>query len=210
MSLILIALIFSFYLNYLASKNCKKNAELYLENPYNPVYDIIQYHAPIINLHTPDYLILLTAITAYIRYLFLLLLTSNDIYTIFIIKFNKHIINLVYSFLLRGITTRLTIIPTCMPKPTVPKKNLSNYYYYNNVSLMIGYTHDLMYSGHTIVFIFLGKMIEDDYYSNIFLYISGNIIQYIFPISLILSRQHYTIDVFIAMITYNFFNFGLN
>ena len=75
---------------------------------------------------------------------------------------------------------------------------------------MIGYTHDLMYSGHTIVFIFLGKMIEDDYYSNIFLYISGNIIQYIFPISLILSRQHYTIDVVVAMITYNFFNFGLN
>lgn len=196
------------YLNYLASKNCKKNAELYLEKPYQPVYDIIHNHAPIINLYIPDYLLLITAISVFTKYLFILL-SSNDIYISFNIKFNTHMIYLIYSFLLRGITTRLTIIPTCMPKPNIPKKNIPNYYY-NNVSLMIGYTHDLMYSGHTIMFVFLGKMLEENYYSNIFLYVSGNIIQFIFPLSVILARQHYTIDVVVAMIVYNFFYFGLN
>ena len=83
-----------------------------------------------------------------------------------------------------------------MPKP----RNNTNYY-----SQIFTSTHDLMYSGHTILFIFLGKIVEEDYYSNIFLYLSGKVIQFIFPISLILSRQHYTNDIVVSIIVYNFF-----
>jgi len=201
----IILIMFCCSLNYLSSTNCKQNAELYLENPYTPVYDIIHNNTPRINLNIPDYLLLLSKISIVIKYLSIILLLEDDVYGKFIIKFNREIICLIYSFLLRGITTRLTIIPTCMPKPNIEKKTI-----YDNISIIIGYTHDLMYSGHTIMFIFLGKMIEENYNSNIFLYLSGNMIQFIFPLSIILARQHYTIDVVVAMIVYNFFNFGLN
>jgi len=45
--------------------------------------------------------------------------------------------------------------------------------------------------------------------SNDYLFYIGNIIQYLFPITLITSRQHYTIDVLIAMVIYRFFMFNV-
>jgi len=173
------------YLNFKSAKRCKQNAELYLVNPYLPVYDILHKFMPRIPLHVPDYLILLSTIFAFIK--------EGSIITT---RINTHIPCLIFSLLLRSIVTRLTIIPTCMPKP----RNNTNYY-----SQIFTSTHDLMYSGHTILFIFLGKIVEEDYYSNIFLYLSGKVIQFIFPISLILSRQHYTNDIVVSIIVYNFF-----
>ena len=65
-----------------------------------------------------------------------------------------------------------------------------------------------MFSGHTIVFIFLAKLILNNN-NNRILYYLGNIIQYLFPLSLITSKQHYSIDVLIAMIIYRYFMFNV-
>ena len=73
----------------------------------------------------------------------------------------------------------------------------------NNYYRKIMSTHDLMFSGHTIAFIFMGKILEE---SNIFLYFSGKIIQYVFPITLILARQHYTNDIIVSILVYNYFS----
>jgi len=58
-------------------------------------------------------------------------------------------------------------------------------------------THDLMFSGHTCFFIFFGKIING--------YI-GCFIQYFLPIVLIMSRQHYSIDIMVSFFVYNYFN----
>ena len=56
-------------------------------------------------------------------------------------------------------------------------------------------THDLMFSGHTCFFIFMSKIINEPI---------GYIIGYILPISLIMSKVHYSIDVFVSMFIYNY------
>lgn len=169
--------------NFIASIKCKKNAELFLEKPYSPAYDIIHHHFPVLYIHAPDYLIIITSIGVYIKYLF----ASS-------MNLDENINSVIYSLMLRSITTQSTITSTCMPKP----KEKINYY-----SQLVVSTHDLMFSGHTVLFIFLGKCMTHE--SSLYLNIIGNVIQYIFPISLILSRQHYTNDVIMSIIVYNFF-----
>ena len=56
-------------------------------------------------------------------------------------------------------------------------------------------THDLMFSGHTCIFTFCGLIIGGPL---------GFVIKFLFPISLIAARQHYTIDVIVAMFVYRF------
>ena len=124
------------------------------------------------------------------KYIFYNDLFSND-------TCHKNIDILIYSLFFRSITTQLTIIPTCMTKPT---KAPTNVYTEAFVS-----THDLIYSGHTLVFLFFGKLIEVEYTKNILLFTIGKVIQYIFPVTLIVARQHYTIDVVVAIIMYNYF-----
>ena len=177
---IFILFIFSIYLNYITAKRSKRIAESWLEQPYQPVYDIIHEYIPRINFHIPDYLIVITIIGTIIKYI---IFSSDHVYL------NSQC--LTYSLLLRSVTVSLTVIPTCAPRPT----NSQNYY-----SEIFNSTHDLIFSGHTIVFIFLGNILGD---------LLGILVQFLLPITLILARQHYTIDVIISMIVYNFFYFML-
>ena len=178
------------FLNYKSAQKCQKNAELYLEKPYQPVYDIIQINTRPIPLHTPDFLLALTGFCVYIySYLGQFSLQNFDI----------NIDCLFYCFLLRALVMRLTIIPSCAPRQK--KRNL--------FIALFNSSHDLIYSGHTTCFIFFGKIIDEPFASNN-IYITSRLIQFIFPISLILARQHYTIDVFMAMIVYNYFLILLN
>ena len=73
----------------------------------------------------------------------------------------------------------------------MPKQNIKMTYY---AKIFLS-THDLMYSGHTCIFSFLGKIIGG--------YI-GILVQFIFPILLVMSRQHYTIDILVSVLMYNF------
>ena len=172
------------YLNILAAKNSKKIAEKTLEKPYQPIYDIIQCYTTQINLHIPDYLLCFSFLCASIKYW---IIPCDNFYLYL------NLDSLLYSYLLRSITTQLTIIPTCMPKPSSK--------FYNHSWLWS--THDLMFSGHTIAFIFFGKILEEK--EILILSIGGKLIQFIFPLSLVLARQHYTNDIIVSMIVYNFF-----
>ena len=51
-------------------------------------------------------------------------------------------------------------------------------------------THDLMFSGHSLFFIGIGNMLNNN-----FIKISG-------PLLLVVSRQHYTIDVCVSGLVY--------
>lgn len=176
-----------FFMNYISSLICKKNAEKYLENPYTPIYDIIHNNVPKIGIHTPEYLLLVSFVSAIIKQFFS---PGSDE------QLQINISAVGYSLVLRSITTISTIMPTCMPRPP------SSQSYYKKIFLS---THDLMYSGHTIIFIFLGTMVDADYCTNMFLYSYSRMIQFVFPISLILSRQHYTNDVIVSIVVYNLF-----
>ena len=171
------------YLNIYAAKNCKEMGEKTLEKPYKPVYDIIHYHIPQINLHIPDYLLCISFLCASIKYW---ILPCDNFYLYL------NLDSLLYSYLLRSITTQLTIMPTCMLKPA------SNFYNHS----WLWSTHDLMFSGHAIAFSFFGKILEEK--EILILSISGKLIQFVFPISLVLARQHYTNDIIVSMIVYNF------
>ena len=92
-------------------KENKRIAELWFEQPYQPVYDIVHECTPKISIHVPDYLLGIISIGTIIKYI---ILSSSNLYL--------NLTCLTYSLLLRSITVSLTIIPTCMPRPTKPKK----------------------------------------------------------------------------------------
>jgi len=74
MILYLIWFIFVIIINKLASIYAKYRADSYLSNPYQPLPDIIHQKLPIINLHTPDYLLVVVLL-----------------YTIFVSFYSKNI-----------------------------------------------------------------------------------------------------------------------
>ena len=106
---------------------------------------------------------------------FLLICLCLIIYNIdSLVEFNRNLLSLAICTIIRSFSVFFTIMPTCMPKPTT-KKNFYTRYFLS--------THDLMFSGHSLFFIAIGNMLN-----NIFISIIG-------PLLLVISRQHYTIDI---------------
>ena len=85
--------------------------------------------------------------------------------------------------IVRSFSVFLTILPTCIPKPNLN----SNPNIYERLFVS---THDLMFSGHTLFFIVIGNLMNNFY------------IQIVGPFLLIISRQHYTIDVIASGLVY--------
>ena len=164
--------IFIILLNRLAGIYTHKKAIKLLKEPYQKLPDILQDILPIIPTNIPDYVLGLCILSS-------IFYGTND--------FNICYETLLISLTLRPFFVISTIIPTCMPKPRINVEQS----FYNKI---FNSTHDLIFSGHTLVFMFCGKMIEG--------YI-GLIIQYIYPLLLISSRQHYTIDVLVSFVVYN-------
>ena len=92
---------------------------------------------------------------------------------------NVEIFRFLFSLSLRPIFICLTTFPTCYQEDNSP-------YSWSK--------HDLMFSGHTCCFLFFGRVIQGAL---------GISIQYVFPFTLIAARQHYTIDVIVAMLVYS-------
>jgi len=166
-------------------------AETIMNKPYNPLIDIIQDNIIKTYIHLPDYLLGIVCISTFIK----LYIYNCNLYNLYL---NLYSLNL--SLLLRSVTITVTILPSCIPISFNNKKK-------NIYEKLFNSSHDLIFSGHTIVFTFLSKLLIDN--SNNYVIYIGNIIQYLFPITLITSRQHYTIDVLIAMIIYRFFMFNV-
>ena len=150
--------------NRLAGIFAKYRAEKYLASPYKALPDVFQETLPGLPVHVPDYLLFCLGLY------------------VFFFRYPKDYVELdtlLYSLSFRPIFVSVTTLPTCMKRQNV-----------NNFFLS---THDLIFSGHTCLFIFFGKLIGGSL---------GNIVQIIFPITLIQARQHYTIDVLVSMVVY--------
>lgn len=157
-------------LNYLASLFAKHRAEIYILHPYNALPDILQEKLPCLPKYTPDYLLVLLS---FIIYNFKIDIKIQEVNALF------------RCLSLRPIFVCVTTFPTCMKKIKSPTQIINKIFHS---------THDLMFSGHTCVFIFFGRLIGGT---------SGDIVKYILPITLVQAKQHYTIDVVVAMLVYN-------
>jgi len=115
-----------------------------------------------------------------------LLLILIFIYSLYkyknLINVQKNILCIGICTIIRSFSTMLTLFPTCMDKPL---NNSKSFYESSFLS-----THDLMFSGHSLFFIGLGNILN-----NIFISIIG-------PLLLVISRQHYTIDVCVSGLVY--------
>ena len=174
--LLLISL-FILVINQLSSLIAHKRSTL-IREPFTPLPDIHHDIFPVIDKNTPDY--------------FLCILLLNHIYSYdSMIEYDYN--PLIYSLLLRPFFVISTTLPSC--SKDIHRNEES---YYNRIFVT---SHDLMYSGHTLFFLFFGN----SYRGN-----TRVIIQYILPLTLISSRQHYTIDVLVSIFIYNYFNISFN
>tara|TARA_Y100000591_G_C21823585_1_gene695155 strand:+ start:471 stop:1025 length:555 start_codon:yes stop_codon:yes gene_type:complete len=118
-----------------------------------------------------------------------LILLCFFIYFLLRIEFNSsEVIKLYCSLSLRPFFVCMTTFPTSQH---IKEEKKSLY-----AKLFLS-SHDLMFSGHTCIFFFFGNVING---------ILGNTIKYLFPFTLIAGRQHYTIDVVVAMLVYGYIN----
>jgi hypothetical protein len=85
---------------------------------------------------------------------------------------------------IRSVTMFLTIMPTCMPYIQPVKQS-----YYSS---LFHTSHDLMFSGHSLCFFLIGNITNTP------------IINYVGPFLLVVARQHYTIDVLVSALVYNY------
>lgn len=172
MYLEILILAIAFCGNIISSNLAKKRAEKNLKNPYEPLPDIIHDNIKPIPFYYPDRFMYLLIFITIIK--LPSLIKKNNI-----VFFEKLLLCVGLCLLLRTITINLTIFPSCIPKNRISKKLCL----YDSFFLS---SHDFMFSGHTIFYIFFSHILNN------------NLIQIIGPLLSILSRQHYTIDVFVS------------
>ena len=165
--IILICIIF---LNLLSTKYLEKKSK-YLYNDNVILNDI--GHSYIKNIPYNDYIInIIPVILVVSSYIFL-----ND-------KVNVIIPCMVVMLVLRMIANHLTILP---------KADKSC----NGTGNFNGGCHDMMFSGHTAVVVFLCLFLHKQYPS---FALHGVILSFLQMILLIATRSHYSIDIFIGML----------
>lgn len=171
-------------MNIFSGKIAKNMGEKKLKNLQQSLPDIFHNNIPNINYYIPDIIIFPIGLIALIK-----------IISIGCDNIEINMISLIYSMLLRSIVVPMTIMPSTRNKVT--NENI-----YEKLFLS---SHDFMFSGHTIFYIFFGKIIEECYQYNMICFIMGRFIQFFIPILSIISRQHYTIDVIMSMVVYRYF-----
>ena len=164
-------------LNIKSSIKARERAEKLLSTPYTPLPDIIHINFPKTPVKTPDYFLFICICIALLNYDKL----EN---------FNKNVLTIIICLFIRTFSIHLTLLPTCMSKPSNSIRNI-----YEECFLS---THDLMFSGHTLFFICIGNMID------------SNFIKFFGPFLSIISRQHYTIDVCVSGLVYFFVYSNIN
>ena len=155
------------YFNFLASTFASKRSKKIHDTP---LPDILHDILPKMNMHTPDYLLLICFMFILLRGLYIS---------------PSAIARLLLSLSFRPIFICMTTFPTCNSVQSDVNQSI-----YSKLFLS---QHDLMFSGHTCIFMFLGGVIQGTL---------GLFVQFLLPISLIAARQHYTIDVVVAMLLY--------
>jgi len=176
----LLLLLIGAILNIIAANKVHHLAELRLSDPYTPLPDLIHDYLPKIPILIPDYFLLFCVCLSIFRGSLLHEIESGA---------SSNIICTGLCFIIRSFSIFLTIFPTCMPDPRDDRHETEPCPYYAKLFLS---THDLMFSGHSLFFICIGKMLN------------SYIITIIGPLLLVLARQHYTIDVCVSGLVYFF------
>ena len=157
-------------------KYTTERAEKLLKEPYTPLPDIMQEILPILDIRIPDKLLFSTTLYTIIH----LIWYQN------MIIFNQQLLIVLIAFSIRPFFCCLTTLPASLPK--LESNLIYDKYFISN--------HDLMFSGHTCFFLFMGNNINNTYIRFIIIYI--------FPLTLIMSKLHYSIDIFVSMFIYNY------
>lgn len=171
MLLLLGGLIIGTFINFMSAMFTQLAAIRLMDHPYGALPDLIHLTTPVINMYIPDYFLGISALYALICY--------NDLEHI-----EKNLSVLVFCIFMRSISMFLTMMPSCMPYSEPIQRS-----YYGS---LFHTTHDLMFSGHSLCFLFIGNITNTP------------IIYFVGPFLLIISRQHYTIDVCVSALVYNY------
>lgn len=98
-------------------------------------------------------------------------------------------------YMLRAVTVSVTSMPACAP-PIAPyvQKNwpLSNLLWVSR--------YDLMFSGHTIAFLFFAELWRA--HTVAWMKAMVPVLRYAFPLTLVWARQHYTMDIIVAAVVW--------
>lgn len=165
-----VPLVLGIIMNIVSGNYVRERAEERLLQPYNPLPDIIHDYFRKIPLIVPD---------VFLLFCILLLVYEYP----YILDFEKNVFTIGICTMIRSFSVCLTTMPTCMVKPS-GNNNLYSKCFLN--------THDLMFSGHSLFFIGIGKMMN------------SFIIATVGPFLLVIARQHYTIDVCVSFLVYFF------
>ena len=163
-------------LNICASQAVSFYAINILDDPFTPLPDIIHRTLPKLNKSIPNYFLFLS---------FCYILYKNE-YT----QIENNLFTLGICIILRPFCLFLNLKPTCIKKEDSLQITYHQSFLYS--------THDLMFSGHSLYFIFLG-------------YISQTPIIYFFgPFLNVISHQNYSIDVIVSGLVYYFIYTKIN
>ena len=171
MILLLGGLTIGILVNFMSAMFTQLAAIRLMNEPYGALPDLIHLTTPVIDMYTPDYFLggsTLYALTYY-----------NDLENV-----EKNLSVLVSCLYIRSITMFLTMMPTCMPYREPTQQSFYGSLFHTS--------HDLMFSGHSLCFFFLGNITNTP------------VINYVGPFLLIVARQHYTIDVLVSALVYNY------
>jgi len=94
----------------------------------------------------------------------------------------RHVKALLQTLSLRPIFVVCTTLPSCMTEQRHASSSI-----YSKLFLS---SHDLMFSGHTAIFQFCGVVLGGPL---------GQVMRYLLPFVLVAGRQHYTMDVLVAI-----------
>ena len=158
------------YLNHLASNFAANRAK---RIPDQPLPDILHDVCPAWDNHIPDYLLFVCIVYAMLGGSYP---STVDWY------------NLLTCLTWRPVFICLTTFPTCYASGVEHDEGSL----YGRLFLR---KHDLMFSGHTCWFVFIGRLIGG---------VTGGMVQFLFPFSLVCARYHYTLDIIVAMMVYEF------
>lgn len=171
MLLLIGGLIIGTFINLMSAMFTQIVAIRLMNDPYGPLPDLIHMKTPAINTFIPDYFLAASTLYAFTWYDNLENVEKN--LTVFVI-----------CIYLRSVSMFLTMMPTCMPEREPTQGS-----YYGS---LFHITHDLMFSGHSLCFLFIGNITNTP------------VIYFVGPFLLVVARQHYTIDVLVSALVYNY------
>lgn len=182
----------SVYINSVGASICALRAKRLLCKPFAPLPDIGHELFPRIPHYTPDFFLWVE--------LTLTMLFGRDYLSseqwVFAIVTHGCLL------LLRGMTVSLTTYPTCMPDTDSPSWH-QNRRLWRLYDLCFHKTHDLMFSGHTQLFLLCSYLWEVFVVAEVASVVLARwiirICASLGTISLIFSRQHYSSDVVVSV-----------